>query len=128
MLLGALADGPAKKGGIAFVEHIDDAVIIDGLAALADVSAAGGTNEDLLRDRLAAGRAEFHGGILLSRLSKNGASGRDPALRGFCKCSHISPYAALSKTPRAWADGPILVFQRPARSVFITSEVLKPLL
>jgi hypothetical protein len=44
---------------------------------------------------------------------KNGISGRDPALRGFYKCSHISQYAALSKTPRAWADGLILVFQRP---------------
>jgi hypothetical protein len=48
------------------------------------------------------------------RVLKNGASGRDPALRGFCKCSHLIEYAALSKTPRAWADGLILVFQHPA--------------
>jgi hypothetical protein len=32
-------------------------------------------------------------------------------LRGFCKCSHILEYAALSKTPRALADGLMLVFQ-----------------
>jgi hypothetical protein len=43
---------------------------------------------------------------------KNGASGRNPALRGFCKCSHIYEYAALSKMPRALAGGPMLVFQR----------------
>jgi hypothetical protein len=44
---------------------------------------------------------------------KNGASGRDPALRGSCKCSHISQYAALSKSPRALADGLMLVFKHP---------------
>jgi hypothetical protein len=32
----------------------------------------------------------------------------------FFKCSHFIEYAALSKTPRALADGPILVFQHPA--------------
>jgi imidazolonepropionase-like amidohydrolase len=47
------------------------------------------------------------------RLLKNGASVRDPALRGSCKCSHMPPYAALSKSPRALADGPMLVFQHP---------------
>jgi hypothetical protein len=46
-------------------------------------------------------------------MSKNGVSGRDPALPGFCKCSHIDEYAALSKTPRALADGLILVFRHP---------------
>jgi hypothetical protein len=46
---------------------------------------------------------------------KNGASGRDPALCGFCKCSHIFEYAALSKTPHALADGPMFVFQDPER-------------
>jgi imidazolonepropionase-like amidohydrolase len=51
----------------------------------------------------------------LNRLLKNGASGRDPALRGSCKCSHMSPYAALSKSPRALADGPMLVFQHPVK-------------
>jgi hypothetical protein len=51
-----------------------------------------------------------------SRVLKNCVSGLDPALRGFCKCSHIVKYAALSKTPRAWADGPILVFRHPVRS------------
>jgi hypothetical protein len=44
---------------------------------------------------------------------KNGASGRDPALRGFCKWSHLAEYAALSKKPRALADGLMLVFQHP---------------
>jgi hypothetical protein len=44
---------------------------------------------------------------------KKGVSGRDPALRGYCKYSHISQYAALSKTPRTGADGLILVFQYP---------------
>jgi hypothetical protein len=43
------------------------------------------------------------------------ASGRDPALCGFCKCSHIYEYAALSKTPHALADGLMLVFQQPVR-------------
>jgi hypothetical protein len=47
---------------------------------------------------------------MFSRLLKNGASGRDPALRGFCKCSHINRYAALSKMPRALADGLMLRF------------------
>jgi hypothetical protein len=46
-------------------------------------------------------------------MSKNGVSGRDPVLRGFWKCSPINGYAALSKTPRALADGLILVFQHP---------------
>jgi hypothetical protein len=46
-------------------------------------------------------------------VSENGFSGRDPALRGFWKCSHIMEYAALSKTPRGLADGLILVFQHP---------------
>jgi hypothetical protein len=44
---------------------------------------------------------------------KNCASGRDPALCGCCKCSHIDEYAALSKTPHALADGLMLVFQHP---------------
>jgi hypothetical protein len=44
---------------------------------------------------------------------KNRASSRDPALHGFCKCSHILEYAALSKTPCALADGLMLVFQKP---------------
>jgi hypothetical protein len=46
---------------------------------------------------------------------KNRASGRDPALCGFCKCSHIDAYAALSKTPHALADSPMLVFQHPVK-------------
>jgi hypothetical protein len=44
---------------------------------------------------------------------KNRASGRDPALCGFCKCSPIAEYAALSKTPHALADRLILVFKHP---------------
>jgi hypothetical protein len=44
---------------------------------------------------------------------KNRASRRDPVLCGFCKCSHMTVYAALSKTPHALADGLMLVFQRP---------------
>ncbi|MCK7469764.1 MAG: hypothetical protein MZU95_02390 [Desulfomicrobium escambiense] len=46
---------------------------------------------------------------------KNRASRRDPALCGFCKCSHIAEYAALSKTPHALADGLMLVFQHPVK-------------
>jgi hypothetical protein len=46
---------------------------------------------------------------------KNRASGRDPALCGFCKYSHIAEYAALSKTPHALADGLTLVFKHPAK-------------
>jgi hypothetical protein len=49
----------------------------------------------------------------IKREFKNGASGRDPALRGSCNCSHISQYAALSKSPRVLADGLMLVFQVP---------------
>jgi hypothetical protein len=45
------------------------------------------------------------------RVSKNSVSGGDPSLHGFWKCSHIFEYAALSKTPHASADGPILVFE-----------------
>jgi hypothetical protein len=52
----------------------------------------------------------------ITRVLKNRASGRDPALCGFCKCSHINEYAALSKTPHALADGLMLVFQHPVRS------------
>jgi hypothetical protein len=44
---------------------------------------------------------------------KNCASRRDPALCGFCKCSHINEYAALSKAPHALPDGLMLVFQHP---------------
>jgi hypothetical protein len=44
---------------------------------------------------------------------KNRASRPDPALCGFCKCSHIDEYAALSKTPHALADGLMLVLQHP---------------
>ena len=50
------------------------------------------------------------------RVLKKGASGRDPALRGSCKCSHISQYAALSKSPRVLADGLMLLFQHPVRA------------
>jgi len=44
-------------------------------------------------------------------------------LRGFCKCSHIIEYAALSKTPRALADGLMLVFQHPVRPDISRVEV-----
>jgi hypothetical protein len=37
-------------------------------------------------------------------------------LCGFCKCSHIDIYAALSKTPHALADGLMLVFQNPSKA------------
>ncbi|TFG41893.1 MAG: hypothetical protein E4H48_05410 [Syntrophobacterales bacterium] len=47
---------------------------------------------------------------------KKGASNRDPALHGSCKCSHMSPYAALSKSPRTLADDPMLVLQHPAEA------------
>ena len=36
-------------------------------------------------------------------------------MRGFCKCSHIMEYAALSKAPRALADDLMLVFQHPVK-------------
>jgi hypothetical protein len=54
---------------------------------------------------------------IANRVLKNRASRRDPALCGFCKCSHIDEYAALSKTPHALADGLMLVFQRPANLI-----------
>ena len=50
-----------------------------------------------------------------SRLLKIGVSVREPALRGSGGCSHTGSYAALPPSPRALADGPILVFQHPVR-------------
>jgi hypothetical protein len=43
------------------MEHIGDAVVIDELTAFAKVLSAGGANSDLIRNRLAACRTEFHG-------------------------------------------------------------------
>jgi hypothetical protein len=53
---------------------------------------------------------------------KNCAEGRDPALCGFCKCSHIFEYAALSKTPHALADGLMLVLQHPVKGFSEASQ------
>jgi histone acetyltransferase (RNA polymerase elongator complex component) len=47
-------------------------------------------------------------------------------LRGFCKCSHIFEYAALSKTPHALADGLMLVFQHPAEKNTMSLRDLPP--
>jgi hypothetical protein len=62
---------------------------------------------------------------------KNSASGRDPALCGFCKCSHaigwkleawltvpgfFEPQASCLKLISALADGLMLVFQHPAKA------------
>jgi hypothetical protein len=52
----------------------------------------------------------------INRVLKNRASRRDPALCGFCKCSHIFEYAALSKTPHALTDGLMLAFEHPVRA------------
>jgi hypothetical protein len=60
VLVGALAHGAAEKGGVALVEHIDDAVVIDELTAFAEVLTTGGAYGDLIRDRLAARRTELH--------------------------------------------------------------------
>jgi len=48
---------------------------------------------------------------------KNRASRRDPALCGYCKCSHRTEYAALFKMPHALADGLMLVFEHPDRPI-----------
>jgi hypothetical protein len=55
-------------------------------------------------------------------------SGRDPALPGFCKwAAHPADGGtALSKTLRAWADGPILVFQHSVRVPFLETYRLFP--
>jgi hypothetical protein len=53
--------------------------------------------------------------VLLNRVLKNRASRRDPALCGFCKCSHIAEYATFSKTPHAMTDGLMLVFKHPVK-------------
>jgi hypothetical protein len=53
--------------------------------------------------------------LWLNRALKNCASRRDPALCGFCKCTHILEYAALSKTPHVLADSLMLVFQQPVK-------------
>jgi hypothetical protein len=50
---------------------------------------------------------------MMNRVLKNRVQGRKPALCGFCKCSHINEYAALSKTPHALADGLMPVFSTP---------------
>jgi hypothetical protein len=50
-----------------------------------------------------------------NRVLKNRAQGRNPALCDFCKCSHLTEYAALSKTPQALADDFMFVFQHPVR-------------
>jgi prepilin-type N-terminal cleavage/methylation domain-containing protein len=57
-------------------------------------------------------------GYRFSRVLKNCASGRDPALRGSCKwTAHPADGGtALSKTPRALADSLIFVFQHPVRN------------
>jgi hypothetical protein len=47
---------------------------------------------------------------------ENGASNPDPALCGFWKCQHLNEYSALSKPPKALADGRMLVFEPPNRS------------
>jgi hypothetical protein len=57
---------------------------------------------------------------------KNGALRRDPALCGFCKCSHMTAYAALSKTPHALADGLMLVFQYPVKSWLQMQAAIEP--
>jgi hypothetical protein len=57
-------------------------------------------------------------GFVSDRVLKNRASRRDPALCGFCKCSHTLEYAALSKTPHALADGLMLVFHHPAKPIY----------
>jgi hypothetical protein len=59
-LVRAFAHGLTEKGGIAFVEHIDDAVIIDVVTAFFEVPTASGASGDFLCDRLAARRTEFH--------------------------------------------------------------------
>jgi hypothetical protein len=48
---------------------------------------------------------------------KNGFSGRDPSLGGFCKgaADPACGGTALSKTPCAWAAGPMCVLQHPVR-------------
>jgi hypothetical protein len=52
---------------------------------------------------------------------KNCASSREPALCGFCRCSNIVEYAALSKTPRALADGLMLAFQHSVTAALTRS-------
>jgi hypothetical protein len=61
VLVSAFADGAAQEGGVAFVEDIDDAVVVDGAAAFGDPAAAGGAGGDSLRYRLTTDRAGFHG-------------------------------------------------------------------
>jgi hypothetical protein len=60
----AFPDRSAEKGGIAFVEDIDDAIVVYGLTAFAEFSAASRTGSDFLGDGLAARPTEFHNSIL----------------------------------------------------------------
>jgi hypothetical protein len=51
----------------------------------------------------------------LDRVLKNRASRRDPALCGFCKCSHIVNMLRFPKRRMPWltAYGLMLAFQNP---------------
>ena len=64
---------------------------------------------DEVRDRLLRGDRPGGSGSpcwnpwrSLSRLLKNSASGRDPALHGFCKCSHIMNMLRFPKRRAPW--------------------------
>ncbi|HSO61493.1 MAG TPA: hypothetical protein VLR50_10710 [Desulfobacterales bacterium] len=82
-----------------------------GLAPIPDVYAPGVYGEDKpYRQKEDAAYDVVSFGF--NRVLKNCASRREPALCGYCKCSHIPEYAALSKTPHALTDGLMLVFQR----------------
>jgi hypothetical protein len=54
---------------------------------------------------------------LAAAFFKNSASSPDPAWRGVGKGSHLVEYALFSGALRAFADGPILVFDSPAADV-----------
>ena len=58
--LGTLAYRPAQKAGVAFVENIDNTVIINVFSPFANNTAAGGTGGDFFRYRLIAFWTKFH--------------------------------------------------------------------
>jgi hypothetical protein len=59
-LTGPLANGPAKKTGVAFVKNIHNPVIVDVFPAFADLISTGRAMGNLFGNRLITFGAEFH--------------------------------------------------------------------
>ena len=69
--------GTAQNAGIAFVQDVEDAVIIDGLPPLADHTPAGGAGGYFFRQKLAALLTYFHETLPVSCEWNNAGQGRN---------------------------------------------------